>query len=381
MTNYNIPEIDGLKIIHREPGWEDEWGKALIYLLQEEPELLNSYCKHALKPYAWLLWEFNGQYILDAFKNHLEEFRSHVLTYWKNEYLNKERNYDPKRNLFIKYLLGSIFGCHLAEKYVENGTTAANSLIMRNIRAIKAAGRRNGKTYDEIEKDIQQYRLRVKSLSEMDRSDATNEDINGNGFDVLEAKPDSQNQIFQDLKYLIKQFIKHLDKKYLEEEYKEDDESKSITQVYRQAGAQLYPDMIESNLSDSPEAWTYSAQKQPVCNQKGIQCIIQKTLNIIKQNNPEQSPELTLYDVHYKAALETDCKKDEESETAVESYPKSPIVIRYFRPIKNIADLKLLFGIPSRGSAVKERFLYMQEVGKWIKKIIEQRKEESACDK
>lgn len=367
MTNNKYPEIDGLMIIRHEPGWIDEWAKAIDFLFDKQPKLLEKYCYYALKSkYSWL-WEDSNENIRQARDFYLEEFKFYVLEYWQGQYASNNDDvskYDPEQGLFIQYLLGSIFGCHLADKFVEENTTTANNFNLKKTKAVVASGRRKGKNEKDIKEDVEKNSVKFVSISDMNKGNDRNKDAeeNGNGSDVLEDCLHRQDQCFQIIKKIAKLYIAYLNDKC------KGMESSSINQVYRQAGAQLYLEMTASSLFDSPETWVYSDQKPPVCNQKGVQWIIQKTLNVIEENNPEQAPELTLYDIHQKAYQETNCLRDQKSEAAKDSITRNPAFNRQFAPISDFNDIKRLFGITSSGSARQERSRYIRNVTGWFER-------------
>ncbi len=378
MTDNTYPEIDGLKIIHREPGWEAEWAKAQHFLFDKKSALFEMYCAKALKKYAWL-WEGCGHRKKDIFEDALSEFKSYVFLYWLELYASKtcdkhgvvqpvQSDFDPnlarktKLPPFIQYLLSSIEACYLADKFVEETTSIANNFALKRKKAIAANGRLKGKTKDDIQKDIQQSSLTVSSISDKNYFGYKNEDADNNGSDVLESQQDIQNQRFQTIKSIIKLFID-----YLNNECKGLAEDHFLSEVNRQAGAQLYPEMTESSLLDRSEAWIYSDQKHPVCNQEGIQWLLHKTLKEIEHNIPEQKPEQTLYDIHQKAAQKTECMRDLESEAAANSITRNPAFNRQFAPITDFDDLKRLFGITTEENARAERSRYTRSVVKWLK--------------
>ena len=375
MTDNAYPEIDGLKIIHREPGWEAEWAKAQHFLFDKKSALFDMYCAKALKKYAWL-WEGGGPHKKDIFEDALSEFKSYVFLYWLELYTSPdehgvfqpvESDFDPQQARktklppFIQYLLSSIEACYLADKFVEESTTTANNFALKRNKAIAADGRRKGKSKDEIQKDIQQNSLTVSSISGKNYFGNKNEDADNNGSEVLESVQDIQNQRFQTIKNIIKLFID-----YLNNECKDLPEKHFLSVINRQAGAQLYPEMIESSLLDSPEVWMYSDQKPPVCNQKGIQWLLHKTLKEIEYNIPEQKPEQTLYDIHQKAAQKTECMRDMESEAEASSITRNPAFNRCFAPITDFSDLKRLFGITNDVNARAERSRYTGSVKQWL---------------
>ena len=379
MTDKIHVEIDGLKIIHREPGWEDEWKKVIDYLFEKHLKDLKKCSCSALSKF----------HSLQKVNNDLrDEFISFLLLYWNNQYaepqydengalLPVESNYDPeqmksskraskcepKHPLFICYLLGSIYKCYLVSKFHEDHSSIAHQFKQKFKRRTRAKGKREGKSKEEIEKD---ENISFKNVYIQDNENSHTEWLS----DTHDPQQEQSQKVIEDLS---RQYIC-----YLNDECKDLDKTHFLSCDNRQAGAQLYPEMIGSSLLDSPDVWFYSNQKQPVCNQKGIQWIIQKTLLVIEQNNPEQSPERMLYDIHQKASQETDCIRDFESEAAEDSITRNHAFNRQFAPIVDFGDLIRLFGITSEENARAERSRYTRSIAKWLN--LNRKKFEAALD-
>lgn len=367
MADTNYPEIDGLKIVHRDSGWEDEWTKAREYLYGHL-ELLLKYSAAAIRNRS-SLWK-NENY--DSF---LMDFVSFLLLEWEKQYgtlpsdkkrkssantdKRRKSNYDPElitstqHPKFITFLLRSIYNCKMVERFIDDRSSTSRLIKKTHKKIVREKGRAQKKSQEEIEKDIN---ISVESIY-------SNPDDNNSHSERLsdQDKPrdliPEQGKLQNDIRNMVKQYISSLNA-----ECSDYNESKSIKREYYHAGAQLYPDMTELSPLDRAEDWENSDKKQSVLNQKGIAWIIRKTLNLIEQNNPEQPPVGLLYDIHHKEALSDNCKNDFKSEASKRSITNNPAFQRQFAPIE-IHDLRRLFG---DDTTTADRSYYMRKVAQWL---------------